>query len=176
MSDRAKTAKTYSLRGQLITLIVALAIPLVALQGWWSYHGYRDARAHAETAALAFADAASLGVMQFFPASLTNARIAAERTVTAELANSVLGQIRASSAEALFQGKTPLNLLSSAGRVYNIYGQFTNIVRTGGLYEGFTTTIQRLNGGAGEFLQKVTFTVTFADGRQETYVTYVARQ
>ena len=66
MSDRAKTAKTYSLRGQLITLIVALAIPLVALQGWWSYHGYRDARAHAETAALAFADAASLGVMQFF--------------------------------------------------------------------------------------------------------------
>lgn len=45
MSDRAMTGKTYSLRGQLITLTVALAIPLVALQGWWSYYGYRDARA-----------------------------------------------------------------------------------------------------------------------------------
>ncbi len=103
-----------------------------------------------------------VAVMQLFPRSLLNARVAAERTVTAELANSVMGQIRASSAEALFGGRLPDGLLS----VYSSYG----------LYSAYTTTVQRLNGSGDTFLQQVTFTVTFADGREEQFTTYVARQ
>jgi len=106
-----------------------------------------------------------VAIMQLFPNSLLQARMAAERTVTAELANSVLGQVKASGAEALFDGRVPPNLLS----VEEIYGAY-------GLYQGYTTTIQRLNGASEVFLQRVTFTVTFHDGRQETFVTYVADQ
>lgn len=103
-----------------------------------------------------------VAIMQLFPQSLLQARIAAERTITAELANSVLGQIRASSAEALFTNKIPSSFLS----VYNMYG----------LYSGYNTTIERLNGASDVFLHRVTFTVTFPDGREETFVTYVAQQ
>lgn len=103
-----------------------------------------------------------VAIMQLFPQSLLQARVAAERTVTAELANSVLGQIRASSAEALYQNKIPSTFLS----VYNQYG----------LYSGFNTTVERMNGAGDVFLQRVTLTVTFPDGREETFVTYVAQQ
>jgi Tfp pilus assembly protein PilV len=103
-----------------------------------------------------------IAIMQLFPQSLLQARVAAERTVTAELANSVLGQIRASSAEALYQNKIPDTFLS----VYNMYG----------LYSGYNTTVERLNGASDVFLQRVTFTVTFPDGRVESFVTYVAQQ
>ena len=103
-----------------------------------------------------------VSIMQLFPHSLMQARMANERTVTAELANSVLGQIRASSAEALFNSRIPGSLLT----VYGAYG----------LYDGYTTSVRRLNGGMDVFLQRVTFTVTFADGREESYTTFVAQQ
>ena len=103
-----------------------------------------------------------VAIMQLFPRSLLQARVAAERTITAELANSILGQIRASSAEALFKNKIPGGFLS----VYGVHG----------LYNGFNTTVERLNGASEIFLQRVTFTVTFPDGRTESFVTYVARQ
>ncbi len=103
-----------------------------------------------------------VGIMQLFPQSLLNARVAAERSITAELANSVMGQIRASSAEALFKNRIPSSFLS----VYGLYG----------LYSGYNTTVERLNGASDVFLQRVTFTVSFPDGREETFVTYVAQQ
>ena len=102
-----------------------------------------------------------VGVMQLFPASLSAARQAAERTITSQTAHSVLGQLRASSAEALFNDEIPLELL--------------NIDRAGGLY-GFTTTVDRLNGASEVYLHRVTFTVDFASGRRETFTTFVARQ
>ncbi len=102
-----------------------------------------------------------IGVMQLFPASLINARRAAERTITSQTAHSVLGQIRASSAEALFRGQIPLDLirLDDANAIYN-----------------FTTTVERLNGAAEVYLQRVTFTVTFSDGRSENFTTFVTRR
>ena len=103
-----------------------------------------------------------VSIMQLFPNSLMQARMANERTITAELANSVLGQIRASSAEALFNSRIPRSLLA----VYGVYG----------LYDGYSTSVRRLNGAGDTFLQRVTFTVTFADGREESYTTFVAKQ
>ncbi len=112
--------------------------------------------------ALAILMVGIVAIMQLFPRSLLQARVAAERTITAELANSVLGQIRASSAKALFDKRVPGQLLSA----YTVYG----------LYDGYTTTVQRLNGSGNTYLQRVTFSVTFPDGRIEQYVTYVAEQ
>ena len=103
-----------------------------------------------------------VSIVSLFPSSLMQARMANERTVTAELANSVLGQIRASSAEALFNSRIPRSLLA----IYGVYG----------LYEGYSTNVRRLNGAGDTFLQKVTFTVSFADGREESYTTFVAQQ
>ncbi len=103
-----------------------------------------------------------VSIVSLFPSSLMQARMANERTVTAELANSVLGQIRASSAEALYNSRIPRSLLA----IYGVYG----------LYEGYSTNVRRLNGASDTFLQKVTFTVSFADGRKESYTTFVAQQ
>ena len=102
-----------------------------------------------------------VATMQLYPTSLLQARIAAERTVTAQTANSVFGEIRASSAEALFENRVPPELLSDP--------------EASSLF-GYRTTIQRLPGSAGVHLQRVTLTVTFASGRRETFVTYVSRQ
>lgn len=64
--SNATPRRAPSLKRELIVLAAALAVPLVALQMWWGYHDYGMARQHAETDALAFADATSLGVLQFF--------------------------------------------------------------------------------------------------------------
>ncbi len=102
-----------------------------------------------------------LGVSVLFPEGLNNARRASQRTITSQTAHSVLGQIRASSAEALFRGQIPLELiqLDDANAIYN-----------------FTTTVERLGGAAEVYLQRVTFTVTFSDGRSENFTTFVARR
>ncbi len=102
-----------------------------------------------------------IAVMQLFPESLSASRRAAERTITSQTAHSVLGQIRASSAEALFRGQIPLELiqLDDANAIYN-----------------FSTTVERLGGAAEVYLQRVTFTVTFSDGRSENFTTFVARR
>jgi len=66
MTERTRHDRRTSLRGQLAALVAALAIPLLALQAWWSFHDYTGARERAEIDALAFADATALGVQQFF--------------------------------------------------------------------------------------------------------------
>ncbi len=102
-----------------------------------------------------------LGISVLFPEGLKNARRAAERTITSQTAHSILGQIRASSAEALFRGQIPLELiqLDDANAIYN-----------------FSTTVERLGGAAEVYLQRVTFTVSFSDGRSESFTTFVARR
>ncbi len=102
-----------------------------------------------------------VGVMQLFPVSLINSRRASERTITSQTAHSVLGQIRASSAEALFRGQIPLELIQfdNANAIYN-----------------FSTTVEKLGGAAEVYLQRVTFTVSFSDGRSENFTTFVTRR
>ena len=90
------------------------------------------------------------------------ARMANERTVTAELASSVLGQIRASGAEALFDKR--------------IHGPLLAAHTVEGIYDGFAISVRSLNGADYTFLQRITFAVTFPDGRDESYTTFVAKQ
>lgn len=103
-----------------------------------------------------------MSIMQLFPNSLLQARIAAERSITAELANSKMGAIRAASAEALYQNALPPGIIAA-------YGSY-------GLYEGYTTSVSRLSGASEVFLQRITFSVAFPEGRRQSFVTYVAQQ
>ena len=66
MTGRSVSGSTSSLRSQLTWLVVALGLPLLLLQGWWSFHDLGEARRDAEANALAVADAMALGVVQFF--------------------------------------------------------------------------------------------------------------
>lgn len=102
-----------------------------------------------------------MAVMQLIPSSLLQQRMAQERTITAELANSVMGQLRASGGRALFRGNIPSSILT----VYDVYG----------LYDSYTTNIDHMTGSAEVFLQRVTFTVALPDGREETFVTFVSQ-
>ena len=58
-----------SLRGQLIGLVAALAIPLIALQVWWGYRESQRAQEAAVATALSLADATALSVRQFLAQS-----------------------------------------------------------------------------------------------------------
>lgn len=118
--------------------------------------------------ALAILVGSIVAVMQLFPRSLLQARMAAERTVTAELANSVLGQIRATGAEAVYNRQLPRALLTMDA-IYTVEGTY-------GLYHNYSTTVQRLNGASETFLQRITFVVDMPDGRQEKFTTFVSKQ
>ena len=111
--------------------------------------------------ALAIVVIGIIAAMQLFPISLLQARMSAERTVTAETANSVFGEIRASSAEALFEQKISADLLESPRDKQ---------------FFGYRTSVQSMPGAAEVQLQRITLIVEFADGREEKFVTYVARQ
>lgn len=106
-----------------------------------------------------------VAALRLFPESLRQLRTANERTIGSELAESELGRVRVSTAEALFTR----NFFSSGAAVQAVY-------QAAGTYNGHTTVATPMRGGDTSYLQRVTFTVQMPDGRQETYVTYVAKQ
>ncbi len=61
--------KPRSLRGQLIGLVAALVVPLIALQLWWGYRESERVKEAAEAEALALADATAMTVRQFLTQS-----------------------------------------------------------------------------------------------------------
>lgn len=103
-----------------------------------------------------------LSVLVMFPQSLKAARTAAERSITSQAAHSVLSQIRASSAESLYNERLLPELL--------------NQPQTGARVYGYATSVQRLSGAAEVYLQRVTFNVTLPNGRTESFTTFVAEQ
>jgi prepilin-type N-terminal cleavage/methylation domain-containing protein len=103
-----------------------------------------------------------IAVLIMFPLSLQQARLAAERSVSSTAAQSVLSQVRATSAETLYNGQLLPELLVQTRSASNIYG--------------YSTSVQRLSGAAEVYLQRVTFTVTLSNGRTESFTTFVAEQ
>ena len=85
-------------------------------------------------------------VMYLFPASLSAARQAAERTRTSQTAHSVISQIRASTGESLYNDRLLPTLLTQQRTSSNVYA--------------YGTSIQRLAGASEVYLQRVTFAVT----------------
>ncbi len=126
-----------------------------------------------------------IAVYRLFPMSMRAARLADEKIVASELASSRLGRLRSTGAMGpvlnslnlydglgfplLNDGGFPLadthyaQLLAAAGDVY-------------ALYEGYTTTLQRLRGASEIYYQRALFSVQMPDGRDETFVTYIVEQ
>ncbi|MBI2432097.1 MAG: prepilin-type N-terminal cleavage/methylation domain-containing protein [Candidatus Hydrogenedentes bacterium] len=111
-----------------------------------------------------------IAVMQLFPASLRQSRVAAERTTVASLANTELGRVKAGgvgnqlSQWAADNAQVTAELLASAGNIY----------AASALYSGWKSSVQRVGGDVD--LYRVTFSVQMFDGREENFVTYVTRQ
>ena len=105
-----------------------------------------------------------ISAMQLFPASLRQARVAAERTSVANLANSELSRLRALDVARDFGtwlDKNTLETLSATERAYS-------------LYDGWYTTVQRTGDSTDTY--RITFSVQMMDGRREVFVTYVTRR
>jgi len=103
-----------------------------------------------------------IAVLIMFPQSLKAARMAAERSVTSQAAHSVMSQIRATSADSLYNQKLLPELLDQPQSAANLYG--------------YATSVARLSGASEVYLQRVTFTVQLSNGRTETFTTFVAEQ
>lgn len=105
-----------------------------------------------------------IAVMQLFPTSLQQSRVAAERTTVASLANTELGRVKAGGVG---------NQLSSWA-VDNALRSLTDSERAYALYDSWRSSVQRVGGNVD--LYRVTFSVEMYDGREERFVTYVTRQ
>lgn len=104
-----------------------------------------------------------ISIMQLFPVSLRQQRIASERTVVASLAKTELGKVKVTGAGQQLQDwvrENALRTLTDAQRAY-------------ALYQGWRSTVQRISGDID--LYRVTFAVEMVDGREEKFVTYVTR-
>ncbi|MCC6144036.1 MAG: prepilin-type N-terminal cleavage/methylation domain-containing protein [Candidatus Hydrogenedentes bacterium] len=106
-----------------------------------------------------------LAIMQLFPVSLRQSRIAAERTVVASLAKTELSKVKAGGVGNQLQEWAERNALRTISGVEQAYT----------LYDSWRSTVQRVQGSAlGTVdLFRVTFAVRMLDGREETFVTYV---
>lgn len=104
-----------------------------------------------------------IAIMQLFPASLTQSRVAAERTVVASLAKTELGRVKAGGVGNQLEGWIAENALKALTEAQRAYA----------LYDGWRATVQRIGGDVE--LYRVTFSVRMFDGRDEDFVTYVTR-
>jgi Tfp pilus assembly protein PilV len=107
-----------------------------------------------------------VAVLSFFPTALKQLQVANQRTISAELAESNMAEVRVATAEALFNQQFLTSGLTAISHIYQGYE----------LYSGYFTAVSPMRGGDSTFLQRVTLTVQMPDGREETYVTYVAKQ
>lgn len=105
-----------------------------------------------------------MAIMQLFPASLNQSRLAAERTAAATAANSELSRLR-----AINSGTDMSDWLRQ-----NMMHNLTAVDRAYALYEGWRTTITRTSDS--EETYRVTFRVQMLDGRMETFVTYITKR
>lgn len=105
-----------------------------------------------------------IAVMGLFPQSLRHARAAAERNHAAATAGSEMSRLRALDNMSEMREWVRKNTGNSLKNVNNIYA----------LYEGTKATVTRLPGSEDVF--RVTYRVKMADGRYETYVTYVTER
>jgi prepilin-type N-terminal cleavage/methylation domain-containing protein len=116
-----------------------------------------------------------IAVYRLFPMSMRSARMAEEKIVASELANSRLARLRASG------GLGPvLTAYTEAGALYPDEHYTQLLLAAAGdaysMYSGYATTLQRLRGANEVYFQRALFSIQMPDGRNETFVTYVVEQ
>ena len=141
-----------------------------------------------------------IAVTQLFPVSLTNARIAAERNVISQMAQSRLAQVRSMGAETFYARQvvsitdaqsflidnnvTPSDVagLPSVPTVLTrvqdliLNQSLSDLATAGNLYTSVHSSINHFNRIGNIYLQRITMNVLLPDGRSEPFVTYVTRQ
>ncbi|MEA3364043.1 MAG: prepilin-type N-terminal cleavage/methylation domain-containing protein [Candidatus Hydrogenedentes bacterium] len=114
-----------------------------------------------------------IAVYRLFPISMREARMAEEKMIAAELADSTLGRLRASGVA----GPTLMGYAESG----DVYKDYTYLAISAAadvyaLYDGYATVLQRMGGAGDIYYQRALFTVQMPDGRYETFATYVVEQ
>ena len=104
-----------------------------------------------------------IAIMQLFPVSIRQQRVAAERSVIASLAKTELGKVRVSGVGPQLQAWVQENALRTLTEAQRAYA----------LYTGWHATVQRVGGDVD--LYRITFVVRMIDGREEEFVTYSTR-
>ena len=111
-----------------------------------------------------------LAIMKLFPSGLRASRVAQERTIASELADSNLGRMRMTGVSNLLgmaRASTLYNLDAAMGLYTEGYQDATGAV------DGMATVVSRVAGPLEENRVRVVFSVDFPDGRRENFVTYV---
>ncbi|MCC6696300.1 MAG: prepilin-type N-terminal cleavage/methylation domain-containing protein [Candidatus Hydrogenedentes bacterium] len=112
-----------------------------------------------------------VAIMKLFPSGLRASRVAQERTIASELADSNLGRMRMTGVSNLL-GMARANDLykySTANAVYTHGSQLDD----SHVIDGMATVVSRVAGPLDENRVRVVFSVDFPDGRRENFVTYV---
>ncbi|MCL4217044.1 MAG: prepilin-type N-terminal cleavage/methylation domain-containing protein [Candidatus Hydrogenedentes bacterium] len=120
--------------------------------------------------ALAILAVGIVGIMQIFPVTLRQTRVAQERTVVSQTANSMLDTVSTAGGREVFYNRGELELAPLTEEV-----SLENPNRTP-LYVARSTTAHRLPSDDDTYLQRVTVNITLPDGRVERFVTYVMEQ
>ena len=109
-----------------------------------------------------------VAVTRLFPQGLRATRVAQERTIAAELADSNLARLRMAGMENLL-GVMRASALYNTSAADAVYGGPNN----DNIINGYTTSVKRA--GINDKLVRVTFSVEMPDGRLENFVTYVTQ-
>jgi len=111
-----------------------------------------------------------LAVMKLFPSGLRASRVAQERTIASELADSNLGRMRMTGVSNLL-GMARASALYNLDTAMDLYTE--GYKDTSGAIDGMATVVSRVAGPLDENRVRVVFSVDFPDGRRENFVTYV---
>jgi len=112
-----------------------------------------------------------VAVTRLFPQGLRATRVAQERTIASELADSNLARMRMAGMDNLL-GTIRASALYNTSAADTVYGGGSN---NDGVIDGYTTTVTRAGAGLNDKLVRVTFSVEMPDGRLENFVTYVTQ-
>lgn len=126
--------------------------------------------------ALAILAVGIVGIMQIFPVTLRQTRVAQERTVVSQTANSMLDSVSTAGGREVFTKRGDLELAPLTEDMRDREDEsLANPDRTP-LYVSRSTTAHRLPSDDDTYLQRVTVNITLPDGRVERFVTYVMEQ
>lgn len=114
-----------------------------------------------------------MAVVRLFPAGLAFSRQAQEKTIAVELAENNISRMRMGGAGNLLSIAQAEGLYGSIAKTSSEDIGSEGRVDIGNIVDGYAASVRRMNGSGEQALVRVTYTVDMADGRRETFVTYV---
>ena len=115
-----------------------------------------------------------VSVVKLFPSGLAFSRMAQEKSIAAELAESNISRMRMTGASNLL-GVAQAGTLYGTSATASSYDLGVGGRKSNGLdiVNGYAASVHRVGASDDQALVRVTFTVDMPDGRRENFVTYV---